>query len=78
MNNLKMKSLKHQKISYSLRTSIKLFLENLMFCFCKKKTKLQKLYVIGQEKLETELNVVKIIRNMKNLRILMKSLSEEL
>jgi hypothetical protein len=38
----------------------------------KKKTKLMKLYINGTEKLEKELDIVKIIKYLKNLRILVK------
>jgi len=67
----------HREINLSLGSSIKLYLKNYLSSWfgiqcCTPKGKLQKLYEEGQDKLEAEMNMVKIIRNLKFLRILMK------
>jgi len=74
--NEKAKNLQHIPINVSLMSSTRLYIrrclaDNLPWCF-KERTKLQKLYEVGQEKLEVEMDIVKIIKNLKFLRILMK------
>ena len=68
---------KHRKIELNTKTSLKLYLWNLCSCLEAKKNsqikKLQRLYQAGEERLEEELNIVKIIKNLKNLRILTKN-----
>lgn len=54
----------------------KLYLSNLIYfpgAFFKNKEKLTKLYQTTSDKLESELNIVKIIRSIRDLKILMKS-----
>ena len=76
---------KHHKIKISFRQSLALFWENLFsdiccgifLCECcvqnPKRSKLAKLYDVCQDKIDAELDVVKIIRNLKNLRIIAKN-----
>ena len=62
------------------RQSILLYFERIWkaskpYTWCggkKSKSKLHKLYLKGQSNLQSEFDLVKIIRNLKNLRILMK------
>ena len=51
---------------WSASRPYKLFVKN------KSKSTLQKLYARGQSNLQSEFDLVKIIRNLKNLRIMMK------
>ena len=66
--------------------SIKLFIQNYLstcwngYLHCPrlgvkkgKRNKLQKLFEAGEQKLEMELNLVKIIKNLKKLRFITKS-----
>ena len=78
----------HRQIKLTLARSSALFFEmclsefwgGIFVCECfnsclklkKKKTKLMKLYMDGSEKFDRELDVVKIIKYLKNLRILVK------
>lgn len=76
---------KHHKIKISFRQSAALFWENVFSDFCcgiflcecfvqnPKRSKLAKLYDICQDKIDAELDVVKIIKNLKNLRIIAKT-----
>jgi len=45
--------------------------------FCKKcwkkHEKLKKLFVIGSQKIKSELNIVKIVKDLRNLKILIKN-----
>jgi hypothetical protein len=78
----------HRQIKLSFARSTALFFEmclseflcGIFVCECfhtclklkKKKTKLMKLYMDGSEKFDKEIDVVKIIKYLKNLRILVK------
>ena len=65
--------------------NIKLYYDNFihnfgggcLYCSCfgrkRARTQLQRMYESGSDRLDEELDIVKIIRNLKNLRILMKS-----
>ena len=47
-----------------------------LLCFSKwwkKHEKLKKLYEKGSEKIKTELNIVKIVKDLRNLKILIKN-----
>ena len=75
--SVKTQELQHKQINISLKSSVRLYLQNYLsswfgFQLYTPKGKLQKLYEQGQDKLEGEMNIVKIIRNLKFLRILMK------
>ena len=78
----RVQQLAHKAINVSLGSSSLLYILNTFTdyfgCLFKKRTKLQKLYEIGSEKLEGEMNIVKIIKNLKFLRVLMrKHLADE-
>lgn len=71
---------KHRLIRLSLRDHILLFIHNNLgavicqkVCLWKKKDKLQKLYSQGQKRIEKDLNLVKLVRNLKRIQILMKN-----
>lgn len=68
--------MKHRPINLDLKSSCFLYIQNTFTdwfgCLFSRRTKLQKLYEIGSEKLEGEMNIVKIIKNLKFLRVLMK------
>lgn len=63
---------RHRHINISLKDSACLYLYNsIPCCFRKencweKKEKLKKLFDIGAGRIETELNVVRLMRNMRN------------
>lgn len=75
--NLQKELNNHRSIKLTLKDEICLFFSeqigSLFFCKFKKKDKLQKLYQIGSEKIESSLDMVKIIRNLRNLEILFKN-----
>ena len=69
---------KHRLIRISLKDSILLFLHDRLVCLqwfsCwKKKAQFQKLFKEGKLRIEKDLNIIKLVRNLKRLKILMKS-----
>ena len=70
---------KHKPIKIRLRDSIKLFIVNrlgkLFVCgrMWKQEKKFKRLYEIGAERIESELNLVKIMKDLRNIKILMKN-----
>jgi hypothetical protein len=77
---------KHKKIVLRVQDFLKLyFARTFGSCFpqCifggKKRQKLMKLYEMAEERLEKEMNMVKIIKSLRTIKILMKSslLTEE-
>ena len=81
----KIENEKHHKILISFRQSAALYWENIFGDFCcgiflceccqsnPKRSKLAKLYDTCQDKIDAELDVVKIIKNLKKLRIITKN-----
>ena len=69
---------KNRFIKLNWLNNLKLFLlNNLNICsYCRilpRKHKLKKLYNEGQDKINYELNILKIIKNIKNMKILIKN-----
>jgi len=70
---------KHRKIRVRLIDSIRLYFANSRFgCCCKPKTwknvnKFKKLYRIGENRIEKELNIVKIMKNIKDIKICLRN-----
>ena len=70
--------MKHHIIRISQLDNIKLFLSNLFSFLCcnccwKKKEKLQSLYEQTQEKVDAQLDVMKLIQNLAKLKIILKN-----
>lgn len=74
--NAMVQTLQHKSINVTLFQSSSLYLRNTLAEYFpilfEKRTQLQKLYEVGTEKLDHEMNLVKIVKNLKFLRILMK------
>lgn len=71
---------KHHLIRVKPCDNIKLFCSNICFfhifcfkCCWKKGEKFRKLYESGEERLELQLDLVKMMHNMKKLKILLKN-----
>ena len=71
---------KHRLIRMSFKDSFLLFLQNycprvIMYCCpCWKHNKqIIKLYQDGKMRIEKDLNIIKLVRNLKRLKIIMKS-----
>jgi hypothetical protein len=69
---------KHHVIYLSTADTTKLFFSNIMGKFYpfknwEKRSKLSKLYQIGQNRIESELNIVKLMNSLRNLKILLRS-----
>lgn len=68
---------KHRVIKVSFSDNVKLYLTKAIGGDCwskfwRKRDKMQKLYDKGQEMIETQLNILKIVKNLRNLKILMR------
>lgn len=71
---------KHKKIVLSVKDFLKLYFARALGRFMpqflfggKKRQKLMKLYDLAEERLEKEMNMVKIIKSLRTIKILMKS-----
>ena len=70
---------KHRKIRVRLVDSLKLFWANSRFgCCCSPKLwknvhKFKKLYRVGENRIEKELNIVKIMKNIKDIKICLRN-----
>ena len=69
---------KFKSIKINFKDSLLLYLSNWFgMCYSKKcwnkKTKLQKLIDVGSDKMESELNVINIMNDLRNLKIMLKS-----
>ena len=71
---------KHKKIVLSVKDFLKLYFARALGRFMpqflfggNKRQKLMKLYDIAEERLEKEMNMVKIIKSLRTIKILMKS-----
>ena len=76
--NMKNEILKHRYIDIKTKYWVKLYFARLMGdCCCnkffKRKTRFMKLYERGQDRVESELNIVKIMKSMRDMKILMKN-----
>lgn len=68
---------KHHEIRVKYFDGVRLYIANCMGCFfptfCwSNVTKFQQIYNETGDKIETELNIIKIIKNLKDIKILMK------
>ena len=77
-NCLKQEIKKHKVIKISFLDNLYLYVTKALGCDCfdkiwSKRKKLTKLYEKGQDKLETQLNILKIIKSLRNLKILMNN-----
>ena len=68
----------HREIRIKQRDSVRLYLANRMGkAFpCKKwknKGKLQKLYRTGEDRIESEMNIIKIMNTIRNIKIILKN-----
>ena len=68
---------KHKEIRVRISDNVLLYLQNSLGCLFpsrlwSKSEKLAKLYEEGADRLDTNLNVVKIFKNLRNMRCLMK------
>lgn len=68
----------HREISIKPSDRTLLYLANKMGPVfpCKKwrkKYKLQKMYQVGESRIESEMNIVKIMKNLRNIKIIMKN-----
>ena len=76
---VEMETRMHQPIKLGMYISFKLLLMNFLgclFCKCARKTKdnqLLKLYENGSKRLKNDLSVERIIKNLRDMRILLKS-----
>ena len=70
---------KNRTIKLSLYDNVMLYISNTLGCLCfcdkvwPKKKKLQKMFEDGSEKLDSHLDVVKIVKSLKKLKILMEN-----
>lgn len=69
---------KHHIIRLSICNNIKLYVANILnrlCCSCcwKKKEKFQRLYEMGQEKVDGQLDMMKLIQNLAKLKIVLKN-----
>ena len=68
---------KNRPIKLSLKDNFLLYISNTFGClFCNlwpKKKKLQKLYDVGSEKIEVHLDIIKIVKSLKKLKIFMEN-----
>lgn len=67
----------HRAIKLHTRDNFCLYLSHRMGCFfpsfCwKKKAKFQKLYSMTQDRMENQLNIIKMVRNVRNLKMISK------
>lgn len=64
----------HQVIKLSKKQSCKLYFMSLLgCCFCgRKKNRLWRLYTEGQDRIEKEFDLVKIIKSIRNIKVIMK------
>lgn len=70
--------LKHRHINISMKDSCCLFISNKLGClfpsFCwSKRDKLTKVFKTSADRIETELDVIKVMRSIRRQRILLKS-----
>jgi hypothetical protein len=68
----------HHPVHIRFLDSVRLFIANqlgCLFCNClwSKKRQYQRLYDKGQERIEEQLDIVKLLRNLKDMNILLKS-----
>ena len=68
---------KHKYIEIKLIDNVMLYFSRVLGVFCSKccfpkKEKFQKLYDIGEDKLSTELDIVKILKTLRDMKILLK------
>ena len=72
----------HRVARVKLWDSIQLYASTTFCCFCLKPysnerkmkvRKLSKMVEIGSEKIETQLNIIKIITNLRHMKILLKN-----
>ena len=69
---------KHRHISISTKDSCCLFISNKLDCFfptcCwSKREKLTKLFETSEDRIEAELDLIKVMRNIRSQKILLKS-----
>ena len=69
---------RHHEIKITWQDNLRLFLANSLgglFCDCcwGKKRKMQRLYEEGQDRIETELDLVKLMKNLRNMKVLMRN-----
>jgi len=69
---------KHRFARLKFSDSVKLYLANslgVLFCNCcwSKKEKYQRLYEKGQEKIESELDIVRLTKNLRYMKILLRN-----
>jgi hypothetical protein len=69
---------KHRYMDIKNSDWIRLYISRIMGCFfpvfCfRKKAIFERLYDRGQERIEKELDIVKIIKSIRNIKILMKN-----
>ena len=74
----------HREIKMTFCQNFALYLENYFhnfgwgilycgWCGCtRKKSTMQKIFEIGEDRIDMELDMIKIVRNLKNMRIFMK------
>ena len=75
---MKNEILKHRYIDIKTKYWVKLYFARLLGnCCCtqffKRKTRFMKLFERGQDRIESELNIVKIMKSMRDIKILMKN-----
>ena len=74
----------HREIKMTFLQNFRLYLENYFhnfgwgilycgWCGCtRKKSVMQKIFEIGEDRIDMELDMIKIVRNLKNLRVFLK------
>jgi hypothetical protein len=75
---MKNEILKHRFIDIKLKYWVKLYFAKLLgpcccHCMFKRKGRFVKLYERGQDRIEAELNIVKILKSLRDMKILMKN-----
>ena len=69
---------KHKRIVLTTSDFVKLYFARMLGCFFpskifQKREKLLKLYYIAEERINKEMNMVKLIKGLRNIKILMKN-----
>ena len=75
--HMKNEILKHRYIDIKTKYWVKLYFARIFgSCCCgnmfKRRTRFMKLYERGQDRIESELNILKIMKSMRDMKILMK------
>lgn len=74
--NLRDEILKHRFIDLKTKYWVKLYITRIFGCpnpFFKRKDRFVKMYERGYDRINTELNIVKIMKSLRDLKILMKN-----